>query len=410
LNAYLERILASVSPTETGAAQFDTLSLSSRYQPIFCSAEQKPFGYEGLLVSYTTDGKAVAPHRVFDRAESSGQGVYLDWLSRALHLRNWKQLGPARGKLFLNVSPTAAIEDAHFERVFPALLEAYDVNPRDVIVEILETTVEEEPQLVEAVKMYKTLGCKVALDDFGAGASEMKRFWRLRPDIVKIDRAVLRAAVQEDHALRVLKGVVRMMRDCAVRVVIEGAEDRNDASVALDTNADFLQGYYFARPGSSAVNETAARERFTGLIVPCDKLGAAGVAMGAENAIHAEAIEATAMALQTGASFPSAIELLLSVPKAVRGYLMSRSGRLLASSVHHLAYADGDLDLAGTSGSGLGWQIVRIARRAADEPGVILRSSPHSALGSGLRCTTFSYGFPYNGNVAVLCADVIACS
>jgi EAL domain-containing protein (putative c-di-GMP-specific phosphodiesterase class I) len=408
VNTYLERILASVVPGEAGAVAFESLSLSSRYQPIFCAAEQRPYGYEGLLVAYTAEGKPVAPHRVFDRAESSGHAVYLDWLSRALHLRNWRQLGESRGRIFLNVTPTAAIEDAHFARVFPALLKAYDVDPRDVIVEILEMNVEEEPQLVEAVKMYKSLGCKVALDDFGAGASEMKRFWRLRPDIVKIDRDVLRAASHDDHALRVLKGVVRMMRDCAVQVVIEGAEDRHDAAVALDTNADFLQGYYFARPGATAVNEESIRERFAGLILPCDKLAAAGATVQDHNLIHAEAIEATAMALQTGASFPSAIELLLSVPQAVRGYLMSRSGRLLASSVHHLAYAHGDLDLSGGTSGGLGWQIVRIARRAADEPGVILRSSPHSALGMGLLCTTFSYGFPYNGNVAVLCADVAA--
>jgi hypothetical protein len=86
------------------------------------------------------------------------------------------------------------------------------------------------------------------------------------------------------------------------------------------------------------------------------------------------------MALQTGASFPSAIELLLSLPKALRGYLMSRSGRLLASSVHHLAYANGLFETGG-SGSGPGWQIVRMARRAAEEPGVVLRSPPHSSFG-----------------------------
>jgi EAL domain-containing protein (putative c-di-GMP-specific phosphodiesterase class I) len=408
MNAYLERILGQVPPSQTGAASFDSLSLTSRYQPIFCAVEQRPFGYEGLLVAYTPDGKPVAPYRVFDRAEAAGQGVYVDWLARALHLRNWQSLGDKRGQLFLNVTPTAAIEDAHFERVFPAMLEAYGVKPSDVIVEILETSLEEEPQLVEAVRLYKAIGCKVALDDFGAGASEMKRFWRLRPDIVKVDRAVLRAAIQDDHALRVLKGVVRMMQDCGVRVVIEGAEDRRDAVVALDSNADFVQGYYFARPGSVAVNEDAARERFTGLVLPCDKLAAIAKTPEGDTCLHAEAIEATAMALQTGASFPSAIELLLSLPQALRGYLMSRSGRLLASSVHHLAYAHGHFDAGGGSGSGLGWQIVRMARRAADEPGIVMRSPPHSMLGTGMRCTTFSYGFPYNGNVAVLCADVVS--
>ena len=405
MNEVLARILGEVAPGETGPVAFDSLSLSSRYQPVFCAAEQRPFGYEGLLVAYSPEGKPVTPHRVFTRAEAIGDGVYVDWLSRALHLRSWGQLGENRGRLFLNVTPTAAIEDSHFDRAFPKMLEAYGARPEDVIVEILETGVEEEPQLVDAVRKYKAMGCKVALDDFGAGASEMKRFWRLRPDIVKIDRGVLRAATGDDHALRVLKGVVRMMQDCGVRVVIEGAEDRRDATVALDSNADFVQGYYFARPAGIAANEGAVRERFAGLVIPCAKMPSNGTE--SEITLHSEAIEATAMALQTGASFPSAIELLLSLPNALRGYLMSRSGRLLASSVHHLAYANGLFE-TGAAGSGLGWQIVRMARRAAEEPGVVLRSPPHSNFGSAISCTTFSYGFHYNGSVAVLCADVSA--
>lgn len=403
MNAALSRILAEVPPGDSAPVGFDALSLSSRYQPVFCAAEQRPWGYEGLLVAYSAEGKPVSPHRVFTRAEAIGDSVYVDWLARALHLRSWRQLGEQRGRLFLNVTPTAAIEDSHFERTFPAMLEAYGAKPEDVIVEILETGVEEEPQLVDAVKKYKAMGCKVALDDFGAGASEMKRFWRLRPDIVKIDRAVLRAATMDDHALRVLKGVVRMMQDCGVRVVIEGAEDRRDAAVALDSNADFVQGYYFARPAGLAVNDAAVRERFSGLVLPCAKLPSDGTQ--SEVSLHSDAMEATAMALQTGASFPSAIELLLSLPNALRGYLMSCSGRLLASSVHHLAYANGLFE-TGASGSGLGWQIVRMARRAAEEPGVVLRSPPHSQFGAAMTCTTFSYGFQYNGHVAVLCADV----
>src|SRR5262249_29586892 len=92
VNTYLEPILAADVPGDTGAVTCESLTLPSRYQPIFCAAEQRPYGYEGLLVAYTAEGKPVAPHRVFDRAETSGHAVYLDWLSRALHLRNWRQL------------------------------------------------------------------------------------------------------------------------------------------------------------------------------------------------------------------------------------------------------------------------------------------------------------------------------
>jgi EAL domain-containing protein (putative c-di-GMP-specific phosphodiesterase class I) len=332
--------------------------------------------------------------RLFERTAAAQDRLHLDWLARALHLRGFARLGDDRGRLFLNVTPQAAIEDARHASVFAALLAQYGVRPEEIVVEILESGVEEEARLADAVGLYKALGCAVALDDFGVGVSEMERIWRLQPDIVKVDRAVLKAAARDAHAVRVLKSVVRMMHECGARVVIEGIEDRADAQLALETNADYLQGYHFARPSPLRADAAAVRAIFEDLALPVDR---------AQPCVHAEAVQATAMALETGATFPSAVDLLMHRPSAMRGYLVSAAGEVLAASFRGEPAAT--TPIAKRGGRAVGWNVGRLVRCAAEERGIVLRTPPYAA--SGARpCMTYGYGFRYESEVAVLCADI----
>src|SRR6185436_11802773 len=174
MEAHLGRILDAVPPDGVEAAGFGALGLTSRYQPIYSATQHAIHGYEGLLVALDQRGRTVPPLRLFERTANLHDRLHLDWLARALHLRGFSRLGEDRGRLFLNVTPHAAIEDARHAGVFVQLLEQYGVRPDEVVVEILESAVDEEVRLAEAVRLYKTLGCAVALDDFGAGVSEME--------------------------------------------------------------------------------------------------------------------------------------------------------------------------------------------------------------------------------------------
>ena len=396
MDSHIGRILDAVPPGGDGEAGFGSLGLTSRYQPIYDAASQAVHGYEGLLVALDGRGRVVPPLRLFERTASANQRIHLDWLARALHLRGFASLGPNRGRLFINVTPHAAIEDARYANVFVGLLDHYGVKPEEVVVEILESGVEEEVRLADAVRLYKALGCTVALDDFGAGVSEMERIWRLQPGVVKVDRGVLKAAVRDPHAVRVLKSVVRMMHDCGARVVIEGIEDRACAVLALETNADFLQGYHFAYPSPYRAEAGAVRSVFDDLAprvdraAPCD---------------HGESLEATAMALETGATFSAAVDLLLHRPTALRGYLVSAAGQVLAASFRGGNSATPPL---ASRGEAVGWSVGGLVRRAVAETGIVLRTPPYAGLDCARSCTTYGYGFRYENEVAVLCADVVA--
>ena len=113
----LERIFASL-PRGRGwtTFPFNTLTLSSAFQPILGVAEQGCVGYEGLLRAHNMTGQAIGPETVFALSASHQDELFLDWLCRGLHMRNFANLpniDNKRGLIFINAYPEAAIEDPH---------------------------------------------------------------------------------------------------------------------------------------------------------------------------------------------------------------------------------------------------------------------------------------------------------
>ena len=254
LQAGIEHLYADI-PNGTGWANcaFNNLTLSSHFQPIFSVVQQRCVAYEGLLRANNALGTAMGPETVFALSADKQEELFLDWLCRALHLRNFGNLAVDDALIFINAFPAAAIEDPRHPGVFAKMIGHFGANPNNVVIEILETGVSDEAQLVDAAALYRQLGCKIAIDDFGVGYSNFDRLWRLRPDFVKIDRSVIVSATREAHARLVLANMVKLIQHCGAQVVVEGIETRDQALTALAAGADFLQGYYLARPGTSAM-------------------------------------------------------------------------------------------------------------------------------------------------------------
>jgi len=244
---------------------FNTLTLGSQYQPIFSLAEKRTIGYEALVVGTNLSGHEFRADTVFALSANHDEELFLDWLSRALHLRNFSNLGAARGLLFLNAYPAAAVEDPHHPEVFARMIDFYDVSPSEVVVEILETGVDDEVQLSDAAMLYRKIGCKIAIDDFGVGYSNFDRLWRLRPDIVKLDGSIIRSAARDQHARMVLANMVKLVKECGAKVAIEGIEDSTEAKLAVAVGADYLQGYFFGRPGKNATPRAISDRIFASL-------------------------------------------------------------------------------------------------------------------------------------------------
>jgi EAL domain-containing protein (putative c-di-GMP-specific phosphodiesterase class I) len=163
-------------------------------------------------------------------------------------LRNFAMVDPGDRMLFVNVDPQAAIRDTRRAREFADLIRYYGLPPKRVCVEILETECRDEAQLREAVAAYRDAGVYIAIDDFGTGASDIARVKRLQPDIVKVDRSILAAALGGHAVATVLPAIVEQLHQAHCRVAIEGIETRAQALAAIAAKADYLQGFLFAHP------------------------------------------------------------------------------------------------------------------------------------------------------------------
>jgi len=122
--------------------------------------------------------------------------------------------------------------------------------PRDRLTfEILESeTIADTPHLLAIIREYRKHGFKIALDDFGTGYSGLARLAELRPDIVKVDRILVRDCDQDSTKLAIIAGIISIGSAIGVKVVLEGVERAGEVIALKSVGARFIQGFYFAKP------------------------------------------------------------------------------------------------------------------------------------------------------------------
>lgn len=394
-------------------AQYD---LSSHFQPIFEVSSRQAVAYEGLLTARSAAGQSVNPQTVFERAHHENQAMELDWLCRGLHLRNFANVERNGQWLFLNAYPEAAIEDPHHPEVFESLMHYYGVPAENVVIEILETGVSDEAKLADAVALYRALGCRIAIDDFGIGYSNFDRLWRLKPDFVKIDRSVNATAVRDAHARRVLVNTINLIHECGARVIVEGIETRDEALLALEAGTDFVQGYYFARPGKAAVPEGLCSAMFRSLHADHLARQAWRVERGDGSGLAAfsSAMVLAVDYLRDGAGFRQATQRFRDLPTVLRVYLVSGGYGHASDSEHERVVIDlidsrshgtGQWTADSTGAPLTGLRSVLAASLAAPSQ-VHLFSAVDSTPARG-RPVTLSCAFELEGRMVVLIGEIV---
>ncbi|QJR13325.1 EAL domain-containing protein [Usitatibacter palustris] len=234
--------------------EFNGLTLVSTFQPIYNVRETRAEGYEGLVRASRADGTPVNSGDLFDSLDES-ELISLDRTCRTLHLRNFAAVDPGDRMLYLNMHPVAAVADATQAKEVRSRIGYFGLTPERVCIEILEGSCADEGLLVEAADAYRSMGFKLAMDDFGVERSNFDRVAAIGPDLVKIDRSILADAVGNVKARRMLPAVVGLLHEAGSKVVIEGIEDASEALLAIESGADYLQGFYFAPPGVKLHND-----------------------------------------------------------------------------------------------------------------------------------------------------------
>jgi EAL domain-containing protein (putative c-di-GMP-specific phosphodiesterase class I) len=229
-------------------SRYQGLNLTSAIQPIYSIDHQRTIGYEALVRATTVQGENISPLTLFDMPTNEQDAIYLDRLCRFTHLTNFHQIINDNCWLFINISALASEKGREYGSFFAELLEKFNIKASNVVIEIIEDAVTNKHKLLDAINYYKGMGCMIAIDDFGAGHSNFERVWSLQPDIVKLDRSMILRATQSDVTRQMLNSIVKLLHQANSLVVIEGVESEQEALTAMSSGADFIQGFYFAKP------------------------------------------------------------------------------------------------------------------------------------------------------------------
>ena len=415
LLAQIDTAGASKEGPVTG--RLDGLVLSSHFQPIYSLSHARVVGHEALLRARRPDGHAVPPLEVFKACRDADALNWCDSLSRLIHLANFSAAMPQAQWLFLNVHPDTSqlLFQQQGQDYVRAVLSHFNLPGEKIVLEVLESAVDDIDDLEAALARVRQHNCLIAIDDFGAGHSNFDRVWRLRPDIVKLDRSLVVKAAREPRSRRIVSQMVSLLHECGAMVLLEGVETVDEALLAIEADADMVQGYFFARPQPTLRASGDAPESLTRLY---DTLEAHRTAQQKARrellAPYRNAIGHAGVLLSAGRGLEEAARAFMALPSVELCYVLDALGHQIGDGVWsdarpdqvRLAYAP----MEDTEGAC--WLRRPYFSRAIGSFGKVQVTRPYRTLHGNHVCVTLSYAFhapgPDGGKVLrVVCGDLV---
>ncbi|BBP82036.1 putative EAL-domain containing protein YkuI [Pseudomonas sp. Pc102] len=235
------------------------------FQPFIDTATGRIAGVEALGRLRQDDGRLLSVGPLF--ADSKVPPAALRRLDREIRedaLRRLHQ-APADWFLSINISPRW-ISRLHPGQALPSLkqLERNGVAPERIVFEITELGGASQ-RLPDVVARYRQAGARIAIDDFGAGYSQLDRVLALQPDILKLDMQLFQAAARGGPSGEVVKALAQMAEKTGCWIIAEGVETEAELDFALECGARYVQGYLFAKPELEFFAADAFVDRFAQL-------------------------------------------------------------------------------------------------------------------------------------------------
>jgi EAL domain-containing protein (putative c-di-GMP-specific phosphodiesterase class I) len=226
------------------------------WQPIVELASGVATQYELLLRMLGEDGSLIAPGEFIEVAERFGLIGEIDrWVvRRAIGL-----LAELPGvRLEVNISG-GSVGDHSIPELVEREITALGVDPGRLVFEITETSAIADMEQARAFAERLTrLGCRFALDDFGAGFSSFHYLKYLPLDYLKIDGDFIRGLAHSPTDQLVVKAMVDIARGMGMKTIAEFVEDAETVAMLRRLGVDYSQGYHHGRPEPVYAFSTAA--------------------------------------------------------------------------------------------------------------------------------------------------------
>lgn len=223
----------------------DNSNIEPYIQGIFDTKTLKIKKYESLM--RLVDSKSKEVFSVFSYLEISKKIKLYEKMMKIMVDKTFALFSNQDIEFSINLS----YEDIANETFIQFLYEKINSykNPKNIIFEILESDFIEDFSVVKEFTTYvRTKGCKIAIDDFGSGYSNMENILKLKPEIIKIDGSLIKNINLSEESKTIVKNIVNMAKELNAKTVAEYVHSKEVFDIVKNMNIDFLQGFYLSEP------------------------------------------------------------------------------------------------------------------------------------------------------------------
>ncbi|CAM2808209.1 putative bifunctional diguanylate cyclase/phosphodiesterase [Vibrio diazotrophicus] len=224
--------------------------LALYYQPKVDIKTNLVHGAEALIRWKHPDLGIIPPDEFVGVAERSQQIIPIGrWVieTACQQAKAWDQLGHPIC-VAVNVSTVQFLYDDIFHVVTKALRDS-QLNPQLLQLEITETTLMQQPQrVVDACHDLRTLGIRVAIDDFGVAYSSLNYLKQLPIDVLKIDKSFIDECCSNHNDHMLVRTIIQLGHNMGKVVTAEGVVNDEQLYLLATEGCDEYQGYLYSRP------------------------------------------------------------------------------------------------------------------------------------------------------------------
>ncbi len=219
------------------------------FQPIVSAVDGEIYSYEALMRPQSQ--LCPSPYFIIKYAELTDRLIdierltflnVLDFVEHHISNLNTK-------RIFINSIPEARLSKDDIRSLKEYLIKYSD----NIVVEMTEQSELSDAALDEIKAMYRSMGIKIAVDDYGTGYSNVQNLLRYMPDYVKIDRSLLSEIQNNSKKRHFVREIIEFCHANGIMALAEGVETSEELRTVIHLGADLIQGYYTARPAPELI-------------------------------------------------------------------------------------------------------------------------------------------------------------
>ncbi len=236
---------ANISATDRIITALNERRIQLAYEPVADAQTRDIVFHECLLRIQRPDGSLIPAIEIIPVAERLGLVRLLD--QRVLELAIEEMAAHRDLKASLNVSASSTMDPDWWSRL-EAMLNLHDHVAERLIIEITETAAIHDIDNARGfVARAKDLGCRIAIDDFGAGYTSFRNLRKLGVDMIKIDGAFVERLVRSDDDRTFVRTMIELARGLKLKTVAEWVQNEQTAATLAAWGCDYLQGELIGR-------------------------------------------------------------------------------------------------------------------------------------------------------------------